>query len=304
MPEFSVVIPCYNRAHSVLPTLKSVQDQTFTDFECVVVDDGSTDGAALAQVVEGLKDARFRIIRRRNGGGGAARNTGIEAARANWIAFLDSDDTFLPQKLERAYGVLQGHDNMTVHFSQVIVRRDFGLQLLKPSRAPHEGERIDDYLMADRGFIQTSTIVGSQALFAKVRFHPTLPYGQDTDFVIRLWQDGAQFAMYPTPLTVFEDQQIENRLSHTTKAEGVRAYHEARKSSLSSRAYWGYKGRAIAKFERNKNPVRAWVWCAIAVLRGCYAPKLAITVILQVALRPIVFRRFSDFMIRRFKLEP
>ena len=98
-PRFSVIIACYNRANIIGPCLASVQAQSLTDFECIIVDDGSDDSVALAQVVLALNDPRFRVIRRENGGGGAARNTGIAAARADWIAFLDSDDEFLPHKL-------------------------------------------------------------------------------------------------------------------------------------------------------------------------------------------------------------
>lgn len=92
--QFSIVIPAYNRADTILPTLQSVQAQTFDDFECLIVDDGSKDGAALKQVVEGMNDPRFHYIHRENGGGGAARNTGIMAAKGDYIAFLDSDDFF------------------------------------------------------------------------------------------------------------------------------------------------------------------------------------------------------------------
>ena len=88
-PLVTVVIPVFNRAEAILPTLKSVQEQTFGDFECLVVDDGSEDGGQLKQLVGGLNDSRFRYIRRDNGGGGAARNTGIDEASGRLVALLD-----------------------------------------------------------------------------------------------------------------------------------------------------------------------------------------------------------------------
>jgi len=86
MPRFTVVVPVCNRAWSVLPTLESVRDQTFTDFECIVVDDGSADGEELRRVVEGLADPRFGYVRRENGGESAARNTGIDSTRGEFVA--------------------------------------------------------------------------------------------------------------------------------------------------------------------------------------------------------------------------
>src|SRR5688572_23811750 len=94
-PFFSVVVPVFNRGVTVLPTLLSVRNQTFGDYECLIIDDGSDDGDELRKTVEGLGDQRFHLIRRRNGGPAAARNTGIEAARGIYVAFLDSDDLFL-----------------------------------------------------------------------------------------------------------------------------------------------------------------------------------------------------------------
>jgi len=94
-----VVVPVHNRAAIVGPCLDSVLHQTFADWECVVVDDGSEDGVDLEAVVAAFEDRRFRYLWRPNGGGGAARNTGIDAARGIFVAFLDSDDAFLPEKL-------------------------------------------------------------------------------------------------------------------------------------------------------------------------------------------------------------
>lgn len=100
VPSVSVVIPTYNRAHLLGRAIKSVLDQTYTDFELIVVDDGSTDGTS--EVVKSFNDSRLRFIRTEpNRGASAARNTGIQAAQGEYIAFNDSDDEWLPQKLEK-----------------------------------------------------------------------------------------------------------------------------------------------------------------------------------------------------------
>lgn len=99
-PAVSVVIPTYNRAHSIERSIQSVLRQTFADFELIIVDDGSTDGTQ--DLVRAIKDPRVRLVSMpQNGGPGAARNLGIREAVADWVAFQDSDDEWLPEKLER-----------------------------------------------------------------------------------------------------------------------------------------------------------------------------------------------------------
>ncbi|MFC6974687.1 glycosyltransferase family 2 protein [Halomicroarcula sp. GCM10025709] len=99
-PRVSVVVPTYNRADTVGRAVESALAQTVTDIEVVVVDDGSTDDTAA--VVTGIDDERVRYLaHERNRGRSAARNTGIEAARGEYVAFLDSDDRWLPGKLDR-----------------------------------------------------------------------------------------------------------------------------------------------------------------------------------------------------------
>jgi glycosyltransferase involved in cell wall biosynthesis len=107
-PRISVVVPLYNKARYVQRTLDSIARQTFSDFEVIVVDDGSTDNGC--DLVASFTDRRMRLVTQENLGPGAARNRGLEEARGDLIAFLDADDEWLPEYLAEGVTVLDGID--------------------------------------------------------------------------------------------------------------------------------------------------------------------------------------------------
>jgi glycosyltransferase involved in cell wall biosynthesis len=99
MPFFSIIIPAYNRSDLLPETLASVRAQIFSDWECIVVDDGSTDNTAKVMQVQCEQDPRIRYVFQQNAERSAARNNGIDHARGEYICFLDSDDWFLENHL-------------------------------------------------------------------------------------------------------------------------------------------------------------------------------------------------------------
>jgi glycosyltransferase involved in cell wall biosynthesis len=107
VPQVSVIMPAYNAGRHVAESIRSVTCQTFGGWELIVVDDGSTDDTA--EIVRALasEDERIRYVRRENGGQAAARNSGIRHARGALLAFLDADDLWLPEKLERQRRALE-----------------------------------------------------------------------------------------------------------------------------------------------------------------------------------------------------
>ena len=111
MPLFSIVIPTYNRAECLRSTLKSVLNQTFADFEILVMDDGSTDHTR--ELVESFADGRIIYSWAKNSGGPATpRNRGIDAATAEWICFLDADDIWYPEKLEETNKAISNNSSI------------------------------------------------------------------------------------------------------------------------------------------------------------------------------------------------
>ena len=170
-PRFSVVVPTCNRA-AVLPTaLGSVLSQTETDFELIVVDDGSTDGTEA--VVRALDDPRIRYLRQERAGVSSARNAGAVAARGEYLVFLDDDDELLPVALARFADAAAENDWDVVHAGWIRVsrdRRDWRTVL----------PRLTD-VDFQRGSFLPGTVAIKRALFARVEgYDPGIRYGENT----------------------------------------------------------------------------------------------------------------------------
>lgn len=117
-PLVSVVIPAYNASGFIAETLESVVGQTYRPLEIIVVDDGSKDGTP--EVVERFADQGVRLIRQENAGPSAARNRGIETSTGTYIAFLDADDLWLPEKIARQVEVMEQHPDMGLLFGDMV----------------------------------------------------------------------------------------------------------------------------------------------------------------------------------------
>lgn len=300
-PFFSVVIPAYNRADKILSTLEAVRDQEFGDFECLVVDDGSKDGAELEQVVAGLSDARFRYIRQDNGGACKARNTGFDAARGAYIALLDSDDLFHPDKLAKVRAHLGDQTKDVLVYSRMIIDRGIDKTWVKPPRGLNAGERVDEYLMCTPGWIQSSTMVLNADLARKVRFDETLPSSQDTDFAIRVWNAGARVDFIEEPLVTLDDVFAETRVSKQSRHKPLLAWIDRmREVHVSEKAYWAYRGWQCARVASYSNrPLGIWLYLQSAV-RGVYRPKQALVIAAQVMVPKRFYQRVATAIVSIF----
>lgn len=113
--EISVVIPMYNRAKTIERCIRSVLNQTYCPKEIIVVDDGSTDNSV--EIVKGMKCKEIKLYKQYHKGAQAARNLGISNAESEWIAFLDSDDEWVPEKLEKQVGYINEDDEDVLIYS-------------------------------------------------------------------------------------------------------------------------------------------------------------------------------------------
>jgi glycosyltransferase involved in cell wall biosynthesis len=291
-----VVIPVYNRAALLGRALHSVLAQTEQDFEIVVVDDGSLDNPS--RIVEELADPRIVFVRQENRGGGAARNTGIDKARGRFIAFLDSDDVFLPHHLATMRALLENTSG-TAGYARIVVDRGGGCTFLKPPRAIREGENMATYLLCDRGFIPTSTIVVERTMAAIIRFHENLAAAEDTDFAIRLTLAGQRFVMAEEPGVHWNDIGDPGRLSAGRKSATMRQWIEELRPRIPAKAYYGCLGWAYAKHVAMSDRFAALKLYMAALVRGCYRPSLAGIVFLQIFLSDHAYRKLADTAIAR-----
>jgi glycosyltransferase involved in cell wall biosynthesis len=201
-PRVSVVIPTHDRAHLLHRAITSVLRQIFTDFEILVVDDASTDGTDA--VVASFRDRRIRWLPlSTRGGPGRTRNYGMHAARGDLIAFLDSDDEWLPSKLERQVCRLrQSADPERTLVYCLYARRDAltGRTVVPPRIAP-EGSCFAD-LTRGWTFVTSAALLSRSALLATRGFDERLAIGEDHDLWLRLANAGVQFAAVPDELVV------------------------------------------------------------------------------------------------------
>jgi glycosyltransferase involved in cell wall biosynthesis len=181
-PFFSVIIPTYNRRHLFDIALKSVLNQTYKDFEVIVVDDGSTDQTN--EVIKNFDDARIKYLYQENHGVSHARNRGLGISRGKFIAFLDSDDRWVPQKLRRVKQLIIQYPEICIFHTEEIWYK--GGRLLNQKKK-HEKPSGYVYLKAvSLCCIGMSTAVVMREVFEKIGlFDESLPACEDYDFWLR-----------------------------------------------------------------------------------------------------------------------
>lgn len=212
----SVVIPTYNRAHLLTCAARSVLAQTYAHLEVLIVDDYSQDNTN--RVVDELGDSRINYVRHdENRGGSAARNTGIRAARGEYIAFLDSDDVWRHDKLQKQIDVLRSADENTGAVYSAFVVVDDKQQVRSRFEPQHKGDLLS--LLVRRNCIgTTSTVLVRRSCFEKVgTFDENLRSCQDWDMWIRIAKC-YRFDYAPETLVMYAANSEPNRISANVSA--------------------------------------------------------------------------------------
>ncbi len=214
-PRVSVVIPTHNRAALVVRAIRSVLAQTVSDVEVIVVDDASPDDtpAAVAQI----DDPRLKFVRlAKNGHQAHAANVGIAQARGEFVAFLDDDDEWLPNKLEAQLARLSEVPDASAVYCRCFVQTSEGLRPPRPRAGLPEGDITDSLLRRSIVMTPSAYLVRRSVLLEVGGFDESIVHTLDIDLWLRMSQAGHHFAIVPEPLFIYHAESETPRL--TTEA--------------------------------------------------------------------------------------
>lgn len=215
----SAIIPAYNRESTIKRSVDSALAQTYANMEVIVVDDGSTDRTV--EVLRSYGD-RIRVIVQKNAGPSAARNTGIRAARGEVIAFLDSDDEWLPEKINRQIrlmtnGVTCCICDATMRYSNGVTNSSFSAAGLTPDRREGVWTNPTEVLLSRFLLFNQVVAIRREALNRAGFFPEDLRVMEDYDFALRLSTTGS-WSFIADPLVIWHGGAI-NSLSSAAKLE-------------------------------------------------------------------------------------
>lgn len=220
-PFFSVVIPTYNRADKLKVTLQSVIDQSFTDFEILVVDDGSTDHTKA--VIDTFQDGRINYFWIKNSGGPATpRNYGIDIARGDWVCFLDADDIWYSDKLKSVNEVISNESSMHVICHNEIMHHKGANKKSLLRYGPYQDDFYRIMLKSGNRVSTSATVVSRTFLNQHIlRFNQSPEYVivEDYDLWLRIALNGGKFYFIDDPLGeyIIEDDNISSNAKRLKK---------------------------------------------------------------------------------------
>jgi glycosyltransferase involved in cell wall biosynthesis len=259
-PRVSVIVPAHNYARYLPDALDSVLAQTFTAWECIVVDDGSTDETAAVCARYTARDERFRSVHQANQGLSSARNTGLREARGAYIQFLDADDRLAPAKLEQHAAFLDAHPETDVVYSEVAFFRDDDSSRLMPSI----GGKLSRSIMARvHGNTEALTklehfnimpvlaaLVRGDAVARAGMFDPEARACEDWGFWIRCAVAGCGFDFLDTPeaLAAVRAHGTSMSRDHDRMIDGLLAIARAFPASDAARL-WPHRERLPLAYE-------------------------------------------------------
>lgn len=266
-PLISVVIPTYNRGFCIARAIDTVLCQTRTANEVIVVDDGSGDDTR--EIVRSYGD-RVTYLFQRNAGVSAARNAGVRAARGEWIAFLDSDDEWIPEKLELQCSDVTKHPRAIAHMTDCSLGEGdedrlsiFGMRGLRSEfeRSPMRERPLCDVLQS--AFFPSSWLVRRDAIDASGYFDPTMRVCEDTDLLSRIALLGP-FAVNCTAGTKLQRQGGDSGLSDLYRVSRLEYLENVRRT-------FGHLSRSQQLTRPERDHVRkeySAAYVEIAVLHG------------------------------------
>lgn len=245
--KYSVVIPLYNKQRYIKSTLQSVLAQTYTDYEVIVVDDGSTD--ASLQEAEQMQSDKIRVLHQENQGVAVARNTGIENAAGEYIAFLDADDKWNPSYLEEIDKIVRKYPQSDIFVSAYEVDLGNGKKNLSEQMPAQDG-CLPSYwatLSSKYDFVWTSaTTIRKSALVQAGLFRPGEKIGQDLDMWARVARNNPKVA-YTSSVCVTYNRQAESNARTRVKIAWAGAFIQDLEEELANGKHTQEEIKAIQK---------------------------------------------------------
>lgn len=200
MPLISVIIPVYNGEATIKETIQSVLEQTFTDFELIVIDDGSQDSTFA--VVSSIPDSRLKVFPYPNAGLAASRNRGISQATGEYISFIDADDLWVPDKLEEQLKAIQTNLQAGVAYSWTNWIDETGKFIRTGGHITENGKVYEKLLLRDFVESGSNPLIRTKALAEVGGFDQSLPAVEDWDMWLRLAQI-YEFVAVPCPQILY-----------------------------------------------------------------------------------------------------
>ncbi|WP_066384290.1 glycosyltransferase [Anabaena sp. CA = ATCC 33047] len=183
-PLISVIIPAYNCEKTIKETIKSVLQQSFTNLELIVINDGSQD--ATLDIVAQIQDSRLKVFSFENAGGNVSRNRGLHRAKGEYISFLDADDIWTPEKLQSQLEALQNNTEAYVAYSWTDYIDENGKFLVSGTHTTANGDVYEQLLV--NNFLENGSnpLIRREALIELGGFDESLKAAQDWDMWLRL----------------------------------------------------------------------------------------------------------------------
>ncbi|MCL6461387.1 MAG: glycosyltransferase family 2 protein [Flavobacterium micromati] len=242
MPLFSVIIPLYNKENFIQNTLQSVLDQSFVDFEIIIVNDGSTDKSE--EIVLAFNDPRITYFSKLNEGVSAARNYGIQQSKGIYVAFLDGDDLWFPQHLATLHALIVKNPRAGIfaaRYQLIFQNQSIYIPKFRTISENYSGI-IPDYFESSLQYAvaTSSSIAIPKAVFNNVGYFDTeINVGEDTDMWTRI---ALQYSVAITnEVTVSYLHYVQNSLSKQSilnkKIKDFTFYKEAEKQNSSLKKY-------------------------------------------------------------------
>lgn len=242
-PQVSVIIPTFRRAELVKRAVMSALAQTLKDIEVIVVIDGAD--ADTTSTLSEIEDSRLQVIELpTNQGGCFARDIGVKAADAEWIAFLDDDDEWMSEKLELQLAIARASNYKFPIISNYLIAKTPQGESVMPRRLPKKSEPLSEYLFVrntlfqGEGLVQSSTIFTKKELLQKVSYDSHLRKHQDWDWVLRaITIEGAGVEFVPQILSVWNLEGTRQSLSRSYSWQSSLNWIQSRRNLVTPRAY-------------------------------------------------------------------